>query len=94
FSFSLPLLNMSCLKHVQCIFEELKTLVLVLKVAASSNLSMRDKKDNGFNIKRIELEVGGGDTKKTCEYENMTHKAVAFVRKWIGFCKSLYSTLH
>nr|Q4U313.1 RecName: Full=Interleukin-2; Short=IL-2; AltName: Full=T-cell growth factor; Short=TCGF; Flags: Precursor [Boselaphus tragocamelus]AAY41281.1 interleukin-2 [Boselaphus tragocamelus] len=93
FNFYVPKVNATELKHLKCLLEELKLLEEVLNLAPSKNLNPREIKDSMDNIKRIVLELQGSETRFTCEYDDVTVKAVEFLNKWITFCQSIYSTM-
>ncbi|XP_036708890.1 interleukin-2 [Balaenoptera musculus] len=81
------------LKHLQCLAEELKPLEEVLNVAQSKTQNLTDIKDLMDNINRIVLTLKGSETRFTCEYDDETVTAVEFLKKWITFCQSIYSTM-
>ncbi|XP_007172457.1 interleukin-2 [Balaenoptera acutorostrata] len=81
------------LKHLQCLAEELKPLEDVLNAAQSKIQNSIDIKDLMDNINRIVLTLKGSETRFTCEYDDETVTAVEFLKKWITFCQSIYSTM-
>ncbi|XP_049743000.1 interleukin-2 [Elephas maximus indicus] len=88
FKFNMPK-EVTELKHLQCLVDELKPLEDVLNVAPSK----QNTRELISNINVTALELQGSETTFMCEYDDHAATIEEFLNKWIVFCQSMISTL-
>ncbi|NP_001164570.1 interleukin-2 isoform 2 precursor [Oryctolagus cuniculus] len=81
--------NVTELKHLQCLEEELKPLEEVLNLAQGKNSHGGNTRESISNINVTVLKLKGSET-FMCEYDE-TVTIVEFLNRWITFCQSIIS---
>ncbi|KAM6148040.1 interleukin-2 [Erethizon dorsatum] len=83
-----PPKEVSELKHLQCLEEELKPLEAVLNLAEHKNFPLVDTKEFISNINITVLNLKGSETAFTCESDDEGVDIIEFLKRWITFYRN------